>query len=463
METPETMTLNTYASMLETSHSRLQKSVFHVDETSDILQYSVVKNRENTNQYSTPGKKVMNLEADSRLTAAEAILQSGTTPSRTTIKNRPPLPPPPHHSSYNKVTNIKSQSKKPSESRSAANNIASSTSSNEGIKKGSAIHFSASTKQVPLPPSISSKPKDSVHYVQPRHQQRANYEQLNETGDARDHEKHEEDTTGEDENKMVKTGKRSNSPIVLTQRNHRQSKQLVDWSSVSSSEKSSGNMRSLTWFPFQSSTNYHLRGKRNIITRGLHRLNHNNNNNGSHNKNQLKGSGQHNLESTGSGLTTVRSGESRENWDTANLKALAYTDSEFYSHSELSSGNLYFVCALFCLLIACVFVVSFMLLPFKRCPRNHHVPVIIWSATILCSVCCDIESSVHPRLAFGWILLETFLIWITLPLRMRTALFYTMTLAALYVVVTSLRERNRPYLGRQVRRGNMWIFQYCSV
>jgi hypothetical protein len=102
------------------------------------------------------------------------------------------------------------------------------------------------------------------------------------------------------------------------------------------------------------------------------------------------------------------------------------------------------------LLILTTIVVTFMLLPLPNIPKNAHIPVLLWSTTILFSVSFDVESSVHPRIGLGWTILETFLIWITLPMRIRAAFFYTATLASIYLIVTSCRVNNHFHLGRQV-------------
>jgi len=127
-----------------------------------------------------------------------------------------------------------------------------------------------------------------------------------------------------------------------------------------------------------------------------------------------------------------------------------YGESSEDSKDPMSRNKLYLT-IMMVLLILTTIVVTFMLLPLPKIPKNAHIPVILWSTLILFSVSLDVESSVHPRVGLGWTFLETFLIWITLPMRIRSALFYTVTLAAIYLIVTSCRVNNHFHLGRQVK------------
>lgn len=320
VQTPETMTLHTYASMLEASHNRLLKSVFHVDDTSDVLQYMDIapKNEENVKNNQMPS-------------TTQRYIQPSTSSHRFTESFHSKTSPHHKHPRTSEMTEVTGFDNENDES------------------------------------------SDTV--------------QLRTLSPLQSHRLHVPASNN------LRVGSRKNP---------------------------------LFWRPTGFHGDNGKRYKRNIVTRGARRR-------------RFGGDTVHSSTTNGDGIVASAY--------THRLGASEFADEH---HEPPEPGNLYFVVCLFCLLIACVFTVTFMLLPFRSCPKNHHIPVIIWSATILCSVACNVESSVHPRLALGWILLETFLIWITIPLRMRTALFYTTTVALIYVIVMSVRERARPYLGRQV-------------
>ncbi|OXA58650.1 Adenylate cyclase type 3 [Folsomia candida] len=124
-------------------------------------------------------------------------------------------------------------------------------------------------------------------------------------------------------------------------------------------------------------------------------------------------------------------------------------DEELDKADILAKNMVYIVCMMVLLIFAGI-IILLMLLPIPRVPQNAHIPVLIWSLLILLSVAVDMESSVSPRLGIGWAILETFLIWVTLPMRIRAAFFYTASLGTAYLLVTSCRPNNHFQLGKQI-------------
>lgn len=380
------MTLHTYATMLEQSHNRLQKSVFHVDDTSDLLQYSALAK---AGGIGIPAKKS----------------KDSTTTKASTQK-------------YVQTTNHRGQGSLPNKRvMSLPSSSSSSLPPQQPLASGSHHNLfnNGAASQLPVKP-VPPPPLNKINSVE------------NESDSVDDEDDEEENDSRESPEIIGEIGKKPIAPPAIKplappppyHRLH-----LYHRSSPLSSGSGGGGGGSPSSFWRPPTNHFILKrrlSKRSVVTRGLRRYSSPNSINARH----------------GNGIM-----------------ASAYSTrvgSEFTDehHDPPEPGNVYFVIFLLCLLIACAFTVTFMLLPFRSCPRNHHVPVLIWSLTILCSVACNVESSVHPRLALGWILLETFLIWITLPLKLRTALFYTTTLAVVYIVVMGVRERARPWLGRQV-------------
>jgi len=132
-------------------------------------------------------------------------------------------------------------------------------------------------------------------------------------------------------------------------------------------------------------------------------------------------------------------------------------DEFFRLHAEdpPSAFNSYFLVVMLVLLSLNFLVALAMLLPLKKLqPKNPHIPALLWLGTILASVSFRTETSIHTRSGLGWALLETFLIWVTLPWRMKMASFYSLTFAILFVTFSAYRERHVQNLSNQV--WNIW-------
>lgn len=85
---------------------------------------------------------------------------------------------------------------------------------------------------------------------------------------------------------------------------------------------------------------------------------------------------------------------------------------EELEEDEILAKNMsYIVCMMVFLIFTGIIIMLMLTVP--KVPQNAHVPVLLWSLMILFSVAVDVESSVHPRLGLGWVILETFLIWVS--------------------------------------------------
>lgn len=89
------------------------------------------------------------------------------------------------------------------------------------------------------------------------------------------------------------------------------------------------------------------------------------------------------------------------------------SDGKELDNADILSKNMLYIGLMTVLLILTGIVITLMLLPIPNVPKNAHIPVIVWSVLIVFSVSVDVESSVHPRLGLGWVILETFLIWVS--------------------------------------------------
>jgi hypothetical protein len=124
-------------------------------------------------------------------------------------------------------------------------------------------------------------------------------------------------------------------------------------------------------------------------------------------------------------------------------------DNEFNHRTE--QGDTVYMVTSFALLGLTSVVTLFMLICPGSCRGNAHLPVLLWSANILMSIVLRSEDSSLPlRLGLGWLLLETFLIWVTLPIRFRIALFYSTLLLGLHSGVVLCRGKGQPLIWPQV-------------
>ena len=126
--------------------------------------------------------------------------------------------------------------------------------------------------------------------------------------------------------------------------------------------------------------------------------------------------------------------------------AASYQMSEYSEVNE----NVFIVCTYIILTMTAIIIV-FMLLPLRFCHRNPHIPVLLWSVSILLPIALRSDQSMPLRVGLGWVLVETFLIWVTLPLRLRLASFYSITLAVAHTALVLKRGYQQPHMARQVK------------
>lgn len=122
--------------------------------------------------------------------------------------------------------------------------------------------------------------------------------------------------------------------------------------------------------------------------------------------------------------------------------------------TRTEDGDMIYMAVSFVLLGATLLLTLLILILPGFSKGSPHLPILVWMTHILVSVGLRSDEAALPlRLGLGWVLLEIFLIWVTVPLRFRAALAYNALITILHTAVVFWRGRvgeAQPFLGAQV-------------
>jgi len=146
-------------------------------------------------------------------------------------------------------------------------------------------------------------------------------------------------------------------------------------------------------------------------------------------------------------------------------RASSDTDAEFYDHDEFppdpqttrtEEGDMIYMVVSFVLLGATLLLTLLILILPGFSKGNPHLPILIWTTHILVAIGLRSDEAALPlRLGLGWVLLEVFLIWVTVPLRFKAALAYNTLITSLHTGAVFWRGHTgegEPFMWPQVRK-----------
>jgi hypothetical protein len=87
----------------------------------------------------------------------------------------------------------------------------------------------------------------------------------------------------------------------------------------------------------------------------------------------------------------------------------------------------------------------------RESPLCPTLAVITWTSVIMIPIMIRAEESLPMRLGLGWIVLESFLIWITLPCQFHVACALSFGVGAFHTIMMLWKGQGQQLLMRQVR------------